>query len=1374
MTGWLLRSEGQQCERAVSRRERAVALAVREVDARMDSRFDGGRGMPLSAAQTGMWFAQALDPRSPAFRAAEVVEIRGPVDVGFLERALREALTDAEGLRARFVTDDGGEVRQVVEPLDGWELPEVDLRGESDPTAAAYAWMRADLDRPVDLGHSPTGVFAALRTAEDRWLLYLAMHHITLDGYGAALFIQRIAEAYTALDAGEPVPPCRMGRLSQVLADEAEYHVSERFARDREYWAAELADWPSRPDSAHEVPDIPRGFVRATGHLDPAATDGLRTLARRARTGLATAAMAALSLYVHRLSGRDEVTLDLTVTGRGAAARDVPTMLANILPLRVRTDERCTVEELLRHTVDKAKGLLRHQRYPYGYLARELKVARRAEGFADDWGINIMTHDKELRFGRYPAVLHNLSNGPVTGLGVNVYDRPTDGSLRIDFQADPALYSAADVTAHHRRFMALLRTLSQAEPILPLKDIDVLPAGERAELLSAAKGAEHPVPATTLPELFQAHARRAPGRTALVCGGTELSGGELNARANRLAHLLLARGAAAETYVAVLLPRTADYVVALLAILKTGAACVPLDPGHPAERIRTMVADARPLCVITTSAEAPRLAQGTPALALDEEGTVRELGALPVTDPGDRDRPRPTRAHHPAYVSFTSGTSGRPKGVVVEHRQLTHLFFDHDRDLIAPNAASAGRRLRAALTASFSFDTAWVGLLFLAAGQELHLVEEPVRFDPAALVALVRERRIDFLDLTPSFLRQLLAAGLADGAGHHPRMVMVGGEAIDADLWQQLRTCPSTVFHNYYGPTECAVDAVYRRIEESTERPVIGRPGHNVRAYVLDHALRPVPATVPGELYLAGAQVARGYLGRPDLTAERFVADPFGAAGSRMYRTGDLVRWTHEGELEYLGRNDQQVKVRGVRIELPEIEAVLAGHPLVAHAAAAVHETGHGTSATQTLIAHVVPGRGPGGDGTGARLDPVDLRSWASARLPSPMVPSRFVVHRALPLTVQGKLDRAALATAVAPAAPAGGRPAGSPLEKELCGIFCDVLDVPDVSVDDDFFALGGHSLLAAQLTARVRTELGAELLLGALYQAPTVASLARLLEEDTPRDAFEVLLPLRTTGDRPPLFCVHPAGGLGWCYATLPPHLPADVPVYALQARGLRSADRPAASFGEMIADYTRHIRSVQRSGPYHLLGWSLGGALAHAIAVQLQSEGERVDMLAMLDAQPIDPSGHLRAEQDSQRLTNLLLEAAGQLPRQRGPLPDGVLSGRDVLPAEALRASYAEHALDETHLKAATALISHHATLLPTFTEGVFDGDLVYFHATRGKPDTAPTGRAWQPWVTGRITSHDTACTHHAMTQAENIALTGDVLTERLVPGLRRSGGS
>ncbi|MET9440335.1 amino acid adenylation domain-containing protein [Streptomyces sp. NPDC006610] len=1292
----------------------------------MHRTFGSDRGLPLTAAQADMWFGQQLDPDSPAFNAVEVVEIDGPVDTDLLETALRRTLAEAQCLRTRFVPDGDGGARQFVEPLDDWALPVLDLRAESDPTAAAHTWMRDRLARPADLGRAPTFTFAVLRTARERFLLYLAIHHLTADGWGMSMIIRRIAEVYTALDAGEPVPPNPLGPMTRALDDEAAYHVSEQFVRDREFWAEQLADWATGQESAHDLPRIPRHFVRETGHLDPGATVRLRALARRARTGLPTIAMAALALYVHRLGGRDDVTLDLTLSGRGPASRDVPLMLTNVLPLRLRLDERtATVEDLLRHTAERAKGVLRHQRYPAGYLTRELKVAphaRKSRTFLGDWNLNIMTYDQRLRFGPHPAVLNNLSNGPVTGLGVNVYDRPADGSLRIDFQAGPDLYPAADVAAHLHRFVALLGTLADAEPDRPLDGIDVLTPAERARTLSLAQGPERPVPAVTLPELFQAHARRAPGATALVCGDAELTAGELNARANRLAHLLVARGAAPETYVALALPRTADYVVALLAVLKAGAACVPLEVGHPVDRLRALLADVRPLCVLTTVAEAARLGTGAGTLALDDARTLHDLAGRPETDPVRAPLP-----HHPAYAAFTSGTSGRPKGVVVEHRQLTHLFFDHERDLIAPAVAGAGRRLRAALTASFSFDTAWEGPLFLAAGQEVHLIEEEVRMDPVTLVGRVRERRIDFLDVTPSYLRQLLAAGLVEGDGHRPWLVMVGGEAIDAALWQRLRDCPGTSFHNYYGPTECTVDAVYCRVDGRHERPVIGRPGHNVRAHVLDRALRPAPPMTPGELYLGGDQVARGYLDMPALTAERFVADPFGPPGSRMYRTGDLARWTHDGVLEYLGRGDDQVKVRGVRIELPEIEAVLARHPRIAHAAVAVHRSGPDS---HTLAAHVVP------DGP---VDIADLRSWTATRLPAAMVPSAFLLHDALPLTAHGKLDRAALPAVTDRPAPSG-RPPRTGREQALCALFAQVLDVPEVGVDDDFFTLGGHSLLAAQLVSRIRAELGTGLSLGALYQAPTVAALAALLDEKDQEDAYRPLLPLRTTGSRPPLFCVHPAGGLAWCYAVLPRHLPADLPVYALQARGLRDRDKPAGSFEEAFTDYIRHIRSVQPTGPYHLLGWSLGGALAHAVAVRLQAEGDRVELLAMLDAPPIDPAGERVPVEAEEQIVRILLGEAAD-----GPEP--------------MRA-----ALVKEHLTAAVAAMRHHTTLLPTFTERVFDGDLLYFHATRGKPATATTARTWQPWITGRIVCHDVDCTHHAMAKAENMALVGKVLSERL----------
>ncbi|WP_406113199.1 amino acid adenylation domain-containing protein [Streptomyces sp. NBC_01014] len=1344
------------------------------------NRKSGSRNgrLPLTAAQTGMWFSQQLDAENTNYRAAEFVEIRGPLDRALLEESLRRGVDETEALRVRFEADDEGNAWQLTGDSPRWELPLVDLRGADDPWAAARAWMWADMRLPLDLGRPPLFTFALLRTSDECFLLYISVHHIALDGYGFSLFIQRVAETYTALETGTRLPAPAWGTLAELLADEAAYHGSERFTEDREYWAAQLAGHPVGPDAADRLKSVPHRFVRKTGHVGPVAATGLRALARQARTGLPSVAMAALSLYVHRLSGRDAVTLDLTVTGRaGAVARGVPIMLANVLPLTVRLDSGTTVTDLVRHTARQARGLLRHQRYPAPYLVKDLGGVP-ATGYLGDWGINIMGFDPRLTFGQLPAVLHNLSNGPVTGLGVNVYDRPSDGSLRIDFNADPAKYSAEVTAAHHRRFLELLDTLATVGPDRPVAELELLTAAERHTVVTAWNDTARPVPATTLPELFEEQARRAPESIALVCGKTVLSYGELNARANRLARLLIARGAGPGTFVALALERTADYPVALFAVLKSGAACVPVDPEHPADRIRYLLDDTDPLCVISTVGGAPGLPSAVPVLRLDALDTVRDLEGRPDTDPADRDRTAPLLPHHAAYVSYTSGTTGLPKGVVVEHRALTNLCFDHHRELIAPAARSAGRPLRSALTATFTFDTAWEGPLFLAAGQQLHVIDDSVRLDPGALVDYIAEHGIDFLDVTPSYLHQLIAAGLFTGDRHRPRLLMVGGEPLDAALWRTLRDCPGTTSYNYYGPTECTVDAVYCRLDEEGGTPVIGRPGHNVRAHVLDASLRPVPPGVPGELHLAGAQVARGYLNAPELTAERFVADPFGAPGDRMYRTGDQVRWTDRGALEYLGRCDDQVELRGLRIEPGEIETVLARHPGVARAAVAVRET---PSGERVLTAYVVPAARPAPGAlpsqraaAGEGVDAASLRAWATARLPGYMVPSAYLTLGTLPLTAHGKLDRAALPAPEA-AADRVGRPARSAREKALCELFTEVLGVVDISIDDDFFALGGYSLPAARLIGRIRSSLGTALSIGAVFEAPTVAGLARLLDEGSAQDPFAMLLPLRTDGSRPPLFCVHPAGGLSWCYAGMPRHLADDLPVYGLQARGLSGPGRLPATFEEMVAEYVTHIRSVQPSGPYHLLGWSLGGALSHAIAVRLQERGERVALLAMLDSRPIDPRSRLRSLPDDRAALALLLEAAGHTPPGPGLSALTATEVAAILSSDGgngpLSASLAEYrglgkhqGLAEHHVAAMTSVLTNSVRLQPTFVEGVFDGDLLYFHATQGKSAQALDGEAWRPWVTGRIESHDIACTHHAMTQAAPLARIGQSVSRHL----------
>ncbi|RKT89270.1 enterobactin synthetase component F [Saccharopolyspora antimicrobica] len=1272
----------------------------------MPKEMDHGT-LPLTAAQTGVWFAQEFDPANPMYRAAEAVEISGPLDVALLEVALRQAVGETEALRARFDSDGRDRVWQTVEPMLDWVLPQVDLRGAADPEAAAEEWMRAELSSPVNPRSSPLFSFAVLRTGQERFTVYLALHHILLDGFGFSLFIQRVTEIYTAAEEGRPFPPCQFGSLAQLLAEEAAYEVSERFVQDRQYWAEQLAGWPNADRSRRMSSIVPRSFIRETGYVSPEDAAGLRALARAARTSLPSVAMSALALYVHRLSGNDEVTLDLPVNGRsGSLARSVPSMVVNVLPLRTRMTPSTTVAELIRTTAGSAKDLLRHQRYSSARMVRDLGIAHHRGGYLGDWGINIMTHDAQLRFGSLPAVLRNLSNGPVTGLGVNVYDRPADGSLRIDFNSDPAKYDRATTAAHHRRFLELLHVLAGTDPEQQVGAIDLLSADERELVLSTWNDTRQDTPAGTVPELFEAQVRADPGATALVCGQERLSAAELNARANRLAHLLVERGAEPEARIAVALPRTADYLVAVLAVLKAGATCVPLDPGHPAARIRTLLAEVQPRHVLTTTEIGAALPSGHPLLVLDEITTDQQ----PDTDLVGTHRPE-----HAAYINFTSGSTGGPKGVVVEHRQLANLFHDHRRELIEP----AGRRLRAALTASFSFDTAWESLLFLAAGQEVHFVADEVRLDPVALVRYFDRHRVDFADLTPSFLRRLLAAGLLSGAEKFPWLLMVGGEAIDPDLWAELRDRPGVEAWNYYGPTESTVDAVYGRIE--SDRPLIGRPGHNVRAYVLDKAGQPQPPLVPGELYLGGAQVARGYLNREELTAQCFLPDPFGPPGARMYRTGDLVRWTQDGELEYLGRIDDQLKIRGVRIEPGEIEAVLTEHPGVVEAVVTA------TSAAEPeLVAHVVPGPEP--------VDAAELRAWTAKRLPTSMVPSSFVLLPELPLTVHGKLDHNALP---APEARAGRQPR-TPREEQLCALLADVLGVGAVTIDDDFFELGGQSLMAAELVTRLRTELRTEVPLGAVYEAPTVAELACLLEQESSSNAFEAVLPLRPSGSRPPLFCVHPAGGLSWCYAGLPRHLPDDLPVYGLQLIGLTRDDGLPSTFRELIEGYVRQIRSVQPTGPYHLLGWSLGGALAHAIAAHLQADGELVPLLALLDARPIDPQAH-RAEPAREGVRALLFEAAG-LP------PD------------------ADHhpALGEEQLAALTTVLLNTARLAPTYAESCFDGDLLYFRATRA--DHVSDGDEWRSRITGTVISHDLECTHNTITQTEQLAVIGGLLTHHL----------
>ena len=460
------------------------------------------RRLPLTAAQTGIWFAQQLDPRNPIFKAVEYIELRGPVEVKLIEAALRQAVADTEALRIRAHTDNE-RIWQNVEGLVDWLLPMLDLRDAADPWTRAQEWMWADLNRPFDLSCGPMFTLTVLQLTADHFLLHCSAHHLAMDGFGFSLFVQRVTEVYTALEAGLQCPPSTLGSLDMLLAEEAGYQASERFTADRAYWAEQLADRPAAVGLAGRLTDTSHTFLRHTGHVPAAVATQLRALARRARGSLPTLSMAALAIYVHRMTGAGDLMLGLPVTGRtGAVARSVPGMVATQLPLRVHINPAMSISELVRHTAEQARGLLRHQRYPYEFLTRDMSIVGTGEHLFGPV-INIMGYDPSLRFGQHPATLHNLANGPVNDLVVNVYERSDDGALRIDFNANPALYHADDNAAHHHRFLELLDTLASTHPDQPLSRIDILSAEERHQLLVGCNQTAHEVPTTAIPELFE-------------------------------------------------------------------------------------------------------------------------------------------------------------------------------------------------------------------------------------------------------------------------------------------------------------------------------------------------------------------------------------------------------------------------------------------------------------------------------------------------------------------------------------------------------------------------------------------------------------------------------------------------------------------------------------------------------------------------------------------------------------------------------------------------------------------------------------------------------------------------------------------------------
>nr|WP_250862454.1 non-ribosomal peptide synthetase [Caballeronia sp. INML3] len=1284
----------------------------------------------LAPLQEGILFHHMLTTEGdPYLQTARIAfDSRARLDA-WLD-ALQRIIARHDILRTAFIHDGISTPAQVVCREAPVTIDEIELDPAHGPAADQLARLFDARSQRLPLHQAPLlRLTIAKEHDSPRWLALLVWHHLIGDHVTLEVIQKEISALLEgradALNVAQPfrdlVAQARLGATQQE---------HEAFFRDM---LADVSE-PTLPFGFTDVHHDGSAVAEARVTLPAALNTRLRTQARELGVSLASLCHLAWARVLDAASASDgRIVFGTVLLGRMQAGVDQALgLLINTLPIRLDVNDASVVDSV-RDTHRRLAALLQHQHAPLALAQRCSGVAAPAPLFSAllNYRHNQAVADEQYAFEgiellgaeertNYPLMLAVEDNGESLGLTAQTL-APLSPDQLCGYM-EQALSS-------------LVQALEQA-PQTPVDQLDVLPPDTRQLLVQTWNDTAAPYPVELcIHQLFEQQVERTPDAIALVFDDQTLTYAQLNARANRLARRLLALGVEPEDRVALCVERGIGMVVSLLAILKAGGAYVPLDPAYPGERLTHILTDSTPRLLI---------ADATGREALGDTGTLSVLDPNASLDESAGNPQTRLAPHHLAYVLFTSGSTGKPKGVMVEHREMLN-FLCSMRDITSMSAAD---KLLAVTT--ISFDIAGLELyLPLSTGACIVLASRSDAADPLALQALIDAHAISFMQATPATWRMLLDT---QWSGSAKLTALCGGEALSANLAARLNEKVKALW-NLYGPTETTVwSSCYRTGPEAHRSSTIsvGRPIANTRLYVLDAHYRLVPPGAVGELYIGGAGVARGYLNRPDLTAERFLDDPF-IADARIYRTGDLARYRADGNLEFLGRNDHQVKIRGFRIELGEIEAQLASHPAVREAVVIARARREATQ-DQQLIAYV----------TGlADVDTNALREHVSARLPDYMVPSAFVTLDALPLTPNGKLDRRALPDPQWQDLGAYVAPRTS-LEHTLAQCFASVLGLERVSVFDNFFALGGHSLLAVQLMASIHAKLGQDISIRVLFNAPSVAELANQLNAAPSNNEFDPILPIRTPGDGAPLFCIHPVGGLAWSYAGLAKIIDGDRPIYAVQTPALKHPGYGPASIAEMAADYIARIRTIQPHGPYHLLGWSFGGLLAYEMATQLQSLGEKVGELVLLDSRL--PDGLAAPEVDECALF------AATFPSMS---PDLMLTLQAMRSTNERVVALREHRLipayiTDDHITTLIGTTQRNMQLQSMFTPKSFHGDIVYFTATRSEAPGQPRRIAqWRDCVNGSIANYDIDCMHTEMCLPSSLAMIGQNLASMNVIG-------
>ncbi|EIX9292386.1 TPA: enterobactin non-ribosomal peptide synthetase EntF [Klebsiella pneumoniae] len=1288
--------------------------------------------LPLVAAQPGIWMAERLSTLPGAWSVAHYVELRGALDPTLLGKAIVAGLQQADTLSLRFEEEEGEVWQWLAADRTFAEPSIIDLRTAPDPHRAATERMQADLaqDLRVD-GGNPLVCHQLLRVGDDRWYWYQRYHHLLVDGFSFPAITRQIAAIYRAWQRGEATPESPFTPFAEVVDEYQRYAGSEAWQRDKAFWQAQRQALPA-PASLSAAPlggraagsDIWRMKLEMNA-------DAFRRLASHApQCQPADLALALTTLWLGRLCNRMDYAAGFIFMRRmGSAALTSTGPVLNVLPLAVHIDARETLADLAMRLAGQLKKMRRHQRYDAEQIVRD---SGKAAGDEPLFGpvLNVKVFDYQLDIDGVQAVTHTLATGPVNDLELALFPDET-GGLSLEILANKARYDEAELRRHMARLTALLAQFA-ADPALRCGEAEMLSADELARL-AAVNDTVVPLPATTLSALVADQARKTPDAPALADARWQFSYREMRQQVVALAQLLRQRGVKPGDSVAVALPRSVFLTLALHGIVEAGAAWLPLDTGYPDDRLRMMLEDARPSLLIATEDQLARFSDipGLESLCYQQPLAAGDDAPLALSKPD-----------HTAYIIFTSGSTGRPKGVMVGQTAIVNrLLWMQDRYPLSADDVVAQKT-------PCSFDVSvWEFWWPFIAGAQLVMAEPEAHRDPQAMQQFFARYGVTTTHFVPSMLAAFVASLDADSiaACRTLRRVFCSGEALPTELcreWERLTGAP---LHNLYGPTEAAVDVSWYpacgpELAAVTGSSVpIGWPVWNTGLRILDAAMRPVPPGVAGDLYLTGIQLAQGYLGRPDLTASRFIADPF-APGERMYRTGDVARWLTNGAVEYLGRSDDQLKIRGQRIELGEIDRVMSALPDVAqavsHACVFNQAAATGGDARQ-LVGYLV-------SDSGLPLDTAALKARLAEQLPPHMVPVVLMQLAELPLSANGKLDRKAL-----PLPTLGGERSGRPpepgMETLVAAAFSQLLGCEVNDIDADFFALGGHSLLAMRLAAQLSRQLARQVTPGQVMVASTVGKLSALLaadlsDEQAQRLGLDTLLPLRES-DGPTLFCFHPASGFAWQFSVLARYLSPRWSITGIQSPRPQGPMASAASLDEVCEHHLQTLLAQQPHGPYYLFGYSLGGTLAQGIAARLRQRGEAVAFLGLLDTWPPETQNWAEKEAnglDPEVLAEIDREREAFLAAQQGQASGELFSAIEGNYADAVR-------------------------LLTTAHSAKFDGKATLFVAEKTRQEGMDPQVVWGPWV-GELEVFSQNCAHVDIISPQAFEAIGPVVREIL----------